>query len=280
MNNLWKALLLEAKDKITKNLSVTLSFSDKYQAAEIWTSIELASQYGTDVSSKKNLCQVMIHDSFVIKSDRRNMKRRFKESFLNLDNKLKGHQGLFGEAYNTLIANRRGMPSHRILGISFHYSSCRAVIVYERLMIPSLNQLILDNPQDINSYLLRSFDFFKKSLSYGIFHGDVNVNNIFMCSDSFTGVLIDFELVLALNCDLKKALVLQIATMRNQLLRSLISDADFKELALSYIVVNDEDRELLTLFETYYKEKLSRKERHSKLNIILGVKASPLLLSK
>ncbi|EDM27637.1 hypothetical protein LNTAR_20563 [Lentisphaera araneosa HTCC2155] len=225
---------------------------------------------GKDCSSNK-FCKVLINDQFVVKTDIKLLKKRFKETHLNLKSTHKGHVGILGEALNTLIAKDLNFPGHILLGLSYHHIKCETSLLFKKLDKQPIIESIKLTHTDSEKILLKCFSFLDKSLEKKFFHGDTNLGNIFLNDDLSSGYFIDFELAMPFKCDHNTALTIQIANMRTSLLDNIISRDDFHLLAKKYMKRKHPFfRDFEPLFKLFYKVKLNKDLRKKRINIISG----------
>ena len=270
MNKLWSDISQRSTNSHKRHFTTSLSFTNTVTPLKIQQEIQNLKTSGKDCSSNK-FCRVLINEQFVVKTDIKPLKKRFKETQFNINTPHKGNVGILGEALNTLVAQDLDFPGHQLLGLSHTHMKYQTSLLFKKLDNKPIIETIKLAHTDSENILLKCFSFLDKSLEKKFFHGDTNLGNIFLNDDLTSGHFIDFELAMPFECDHYTALTLQIANMRNRLLDKIISRDEFYLLAKKYM---QEQHPYFSnfehLFDLFYKEKLSKDLRKKRISIIKG----------
>lgn len=154
------------------------------------------------------------------------------------NDKYLGFQGGYAEALNTLVANRRSVPSHSLLALGRVGWKGEIVLAFSRLLgFASADQILVEgNRPEIISGV---FNLFSKALEKGIYHVDPNSSNVMISLASMEFKFIDFECVLPCSCPARQAFLMQAASFYDWRVRDLVGENEYKELLLLHLAKLD-----------------------------------------
>lgn len=177
---------------------------------------------------EKNFKKISLFDKYVLKKEHKRFKARLKFLYSS-SHAIKGHDGVIGEAVNTLTANQLGYPSHQLCAIHFHPITAVTHAIYSRITDKNLLGKILQETEgkELENILSNVIQLLLKSLDKEIFHEDCHPGNIFCDPDGNSIQMIDLECLTQINATKREAFSIIMSKLYGKKLNSVMPIENF-----------------------------------------------------
>lgn len=215
-------------------------------------------------------------------SDQRVLKRfnlgifeRWQGCILDPEFGLRGGQG---ELINSLVANRSGVSSPKLCAAYFDFLRGSLTLISEKLSHCSTlwQEIQAKDTSCHHALIANTFSLLLDTLRKGVYHADPNASNV-MCSENHAQwYLIDFECVLAVNCELSLALALQAGSLWDWRIQPYVEHAPYRKWLEEFLAANfpvDATQDALKWFDQYSLTRPNKEARRQRLRIAGGGKS-------
>ncbi len=232
MNKYWKFLIDNACERKHTVAHTILSFSKTCPADLVGHILQRAKRIEHLPLYRKSTASIKVFDEYCVKEDIRPAVKRFRQATMRFDQS-KGVCNLGGEAVNTLVANKCGFPSHKLLALKYRHLERSSTLIFQRIYGTTGLNHIKKSPAPYNNFP-GIFKFLHQSLLKGIFHGDSHLKNIFFDENFENWLFIDFDCAFKLNCPIGAGLALQLATLVQPHDAPFILKEKYKNIVCNY----------------------------------------------